>query len=95
MQLADTTNKSEDLTAVIVDIAKRFRLKTVAEGIETADVALAAHEMDCDIGQGYYWSKPVPFDELLTLLNESREDGDDTFGHKSSDKDQARLMATS
>ena len=74
MQLAETSEKARDLVAAIVDIANRFRLQTIAEGIETAEVETTVREMRCDIGQGYLWSKPISFDALLELLDGERND---------------------
>ena len=43
-------------------------LGTVAEGIETGEQLALVCELGCDIGQGYYFSRPCPADELYTLL---------------------------
>ena len=40
-------------------------MKTVAEGIETEEIMNFFIEHSCDIGQGYYWSKPVVLDEFI------------------------------
>lgn len=68
MQLKSTPNKANDLTAAIIDIAKRFQLKTVAEGIETQEVAQILRGMKCEVGQGFHWSKPVSLESLLVFL---------------------------
>ncbi|CAA6813734.1 MAG: diguanylate cyclase/phosphodiesterase (GGDEF & EAL domains) with PAS/PAC sensor(s), partial [uncultured Thiotrichaceae bacterium] len=68
MQLTNTPNKANDLTAAIIDIAKRFQLKTIAEGIETPEIAQILRSMKCEVGQGFYWSKPVPLESLLVFL---------------------------
>jgi EAL domain-containing protein (putative c-di-GMP-specific phosphodiesterase class I) len=43
-------------------------LETVAEGIEDEATLKKLITLGCDIGQGYYWSKPVPEDVLSELL---------------------------
>lgn len=68
MPLDDASHKAHVLVAAIIDIAKRFQLKTVAEGIENLKVATKLQEMKCDVAQGFYWSKPVPIDSVLNLL---------------------------
>ena len=45
---------------VVIDVAKRLHISTVAEGIETAEHVQLMQEMHCDYGQGYYYSKPIP-----------------------------------
>lgn len=68
MQLESTPGKANDLVAAIIDIAKRFNLKTVAEGVETTEVVHILRNMQCDAGQGFLWSKPVPLTTILTFL---------------------------
>jgi EAL domain-containing protein (putative c-di-GMP-specific phosphodiesterase class I) len=46
---------------------------TVAEGIENEAALAKLIELGCDIGQGYYWSKPVRHAEIKTLLNVNRQ----------------------
>ncbi|MGB1255273.1 MAG: putative bifunctional diguanylate cyclase/phosphodiesterase [Thiolinea sp.] len=73
MQLTDTSDKARDLVSAIIDIAKRFQLKTVAEGIENSEIATILQGMKCDVAQGYYWSRPVPISSILTLLQNSSQ----------------------
>lgn len=35
-------------------------MKTVAEGIETQAVATMLHQARCDLGQGYFFARPLP-----------------------------------
>jgi len=51
----------------VVDLAHVLGLTTVAEGVENAQAAERLREYGCDIGQGYFFSRPVPFDELLKI----------------------------
>jgi len=74
MPLDDASDKAHDLVSAIIDIAKRFQLKVVAEGIENIKVATKLQEMKCDVAQGFYWSRPIPINSLLDLL----EDGGST-----------------
>ncbi len=47
------------LCETIVELAKRFELKTVAEGIETVHESHKLQGIGCDIGQGYLFAKPM------------------------------------
>ena len=47
---------------LIVGLAKTVGLKVVAEGIETRAQLDMLREMGCDLGQGYYFSKPMDVD---------------------------------
>jgi EAL domain-containing protein (putative c-di-GMP-specific phosphodiesterase class I) len=68
------TNCHEDkvnggLCETIVALAKRFDLKTVAEGIEKGEEAEKLAAIGCDIGQGYLFAKPMPKDAFLAALS--------------------------
>ena len=66
-----TTNERD---AAIVDaiilLARALGLKTVAEGIETPDQLEFLKEKGCDLAQGFYFSKPVPADEMEKLIHQ-------------------------
>ena len=56
---------SEDLSdgaivEAVIAMAKALDLHVVAEGVETQTHAQQLHELGCDLGQGYFFSKPVP-----------------------------------
>ncbi|MDQ1521364.1 MAG: hypothetical protein QOI55_2437 [Actinomycetota bacterium] len=52
----------------IIDLARNLRLRVVAEGVETADAWAALRNMDCDIAQGYFISRPLPADQFANWL---------------------------
>jgi EAL domain-containing protein (putative c-di-GMP-specific phosphodiesterase class I) len=56
------------IVRAIIDMARRLKLKTVAEGVETAAQAALLCEWGCDYGQGYFYSKPVKAHHCRTLL---------------------------
>jgi EAL domain-containing protein (putative c-di-GMP-specific phosphodiesterase class I) len=41
----------------------------VAEGIETGEQAKILQEMNCQLGQGYYFSKPLAEEDFLKWTN--------------------------
>lgn len=56
------------ITSAVIAMSHRLHLKVVAEGIETReqlDYLLAHH---CEYGQGYYFSKAIPLDDITKLL---------------------------
>ena len=63
----------EPLVKAIINMAASLGLKTVAEGIEDEATLKKLIALGCDIGQGYYWSKPVPQDVLSELLRERQK----------------------
>ncbi|GAC1491706.1 MAG: hypothetical protein NVS1B2_03530 [Vulcanimicrobiaceae bacterium] len=56
------------LAEMFVELTRRFALVSVAEGIETEDQARWLTDHGCLIGQGYLFSRPVPFARLEELL---------------------------
>ena len=56
------------LCETIVELAKRFELKVVAEGIETTHESHKLQGLGCDIGQGYLFAKPMPKDQFVAVL---------------------------
>jgi EAL domain-containing protein (putative c-di-GMP-specific phosphodiesterase class I) len=66
--VAPMAESEHDYTIVksTLQMAQGLGLKVVAEGIEDEQVATMLNELHCDIGQGYYWSKPLPAGELFS-----------------------------
>jgi diguanylate cyclase (GGDEF)-like protein len=52
----------------VVGLAKQLQMNTVAEGVETADHLRTVSEVGCEV-QGFYFSKPVPANEVQGVLN--------------------------
>ncbi|WP_304543609.1 EAL domain-containing protein [Sulfurimonas microaerophilic] len=61
--------EDNELIETILNIAKRFKLEVVAEGVETYEQSLFLSEKECDFFQGYYCSKAVNGEEFTKLLN--------------------------
>jgi EAL domain-containing protein (putative c-di-GMP-specific phosphodiesterase class I) len=55
------------LCEVFVELAKRFGLKTVAEGIESTHESHKLQALGCDIGQGYLFAKPMSKAKLIGI----------------------------
>jgi EAL domain-containing protein (putative c-di-GMP-specific phosphodiesterase class I) len=62
--------ESSALTAAVIDLASILNLKPVAEGIERADQLQRLLDLDCDLGQGYLFARPLEPAALKTLLEE-------------------------
>lgn len=55
-----------DMVKAIINIAKIFNLEVQAEGVETLEHLQILKELSADIAQGYYYSKPVNIDDVLS-----------------------------
>jgi len=63
------SEQDEPLVKAIIHMAASLGLRTVAEGIEDEATLERLIMLGCDIGQGYYWSKPISINALPELLN--------------------------
>jgi hypothetical protein len=54
------------LVSTIIILAHAFKLKVVAEGVETEEQSRQLRSLDCDEMQGYLFSNPVPIDIFVT-----------------------------
>ena len=62
-------NKKDNyIYKTVIDLAHAFGLSVVAEGIETLEQKDFLIDTNCDIGQGYYYSRPVPPNEIEQIL---------------------------
>jgi predicted signal transduction protein with EAL and GGDEF domain len=51
-----------------ISLAHNLNLKVVAEGVEIEDQALLLKQLGCDQAQGFFYSPPVPADQLARML---------------------------
>src|SRR5262249_7788578 len=56
------------IVEIIIVLARKLGLKTVAEGVEDADTMNALFDMGCDYIQGFYLSRPKPAADLHDIL---------------------------
>mgnify|MGYP001256739730 CR=1 FL=1 len=56
------------IASTIVRMGKSLRLKVLAEGVETAEQLAWLKAQDCDLAQGYLFSRPLPAAEMAELL---------------------------
>ncbi|MHB8098311.1 MAG: putative bifunctional diguanylate cyclase/phosphodiesterase [Sulfuricurvum sp.] len=65
--------KQKLLIKLMVDIAKNLNLTVVAEGVETLSQRKILEEMNCDLYQGYLFSKTVTKEEFQKLCTLSTD----------------------
>jgi len=66
-QIATSPDDCLIVTAVI-GIGRSLNLRVVAEGVETLEELNFLKARDCDEAQGYYFSRPVPAEKFVALL---------------------------
>ena len=56
------------IVRAVVQMAHSLSLTTIAEGVETAEMAQALLAYGCDEAQGYHYGRPMPAEELSAFL---------------------------
>ncbi len=63
-----TDSDTASIVTAIIAMAHTLNLKTIAEGIETEEQWKFLRLLRCNMGQGYYISKPLPAEDAIKLL---------------------------
>jgi diguanylate cyclase (GGDEF)-like protein/PAS domain S-box-containing protein len=61
--------ESEKIVDAIQVLAKNLNILTVAEGVEDGETVAMLGKMGCDLGQGYFFAKPMPKEEAGRLVS--------------------------
>lgn len=68
-------SNEEDLAIVssIVSLGHNLGMEVIAEGIESLNQYHALCNVDCDLGQGFYLSRPIPPNDFIKFLEEKEQ----------------------
>jgi diguanylate cyclase (GGDEF)-like protein len=58
------------IAELIIEMAHRLDLNVIAEVVETVDQRDELRRMGCDVGQGYYFNRPLHPDQVAALLRQ-------------------------
>lgn len=61
-------HEDQNITKAIIHLGHSLDLKIIAEGVELEEQESFLTELHCDFLQGYYFSKPIPLQDLLEFL---------------------------
>lgn len=59
----------------IIGLADGLGCRVTAEGVESADTAAWLAEAGCQCAQGYLFSKPLPYEELVNRHQRNADTG--------------------
>lgn len=65
---SEPTPRHQTIAASIIGLSRLLDLRAIAEGIETPEQLDWLRSLDCEYGQGYFFSKPVPASDAEKLL---------------------------
>lgn len=74
-----TNSKSQNIIISFIDLAKRLNIHVVAEGIETSEQLNFLKSVNCDMVQGYIFSKPLPLNEFEKWADSRENKCDDSL----------------
>jgi diguanylate cyclase (GGDEF)-like protein/PAS domain S-box-containing protein len=66
---ANSPFKNRAITQAIVTLAQSLGMEVIAEGIETREQLQQLKQLNCEYGQGYLFSKPLPSSDAEILLS--------------------------
>ena len=64
----ENSETDRKLVTLILDIAKFLDVSVVAEGVETEGQLAILRSGNCDLVQGYFFSRPLPPEEFEQLI---------------------------
>lgn len=75
--ISDIPTDPNDMAIVkaVIAMAHSLGIQVIAEGVETRDQLEFLRAQNCDAAQGYYFSRPVPSDEFVQLLEQDGHQG--------------------
>jgi EAL domain-containing protein (putative c-di-GMP-specific phosphodiesterase class I) len=66
--ISSGSQKDRSIIKSIIQLAKNLGIATLAEGVEAKDQFMYLQEIGCNYMQGYHFYKPMPANELESIL---------------------------
>lgn len=73
------TENNLEIVETIVSLARGLGLKVIAEGVETEIQLAQLRKLNCEGAQGFYFSKPIRFQEVQEYIAQASENLPNTF----------------
>lgn len=73
VQPISSDSQSLGVIPAILAIAKTFNMQVIAEGVETLEQAEHLKQLNCPLGQGYFFAKPLPAQEVEAYLQQQEK----------------------
>lgn len=64
-----SNKQQQHIVNAIIQMSRAMNLENVAEGVETAEIAVELKAKGCAYGQGYYWAPPLPAKDFIKRLH--------------------------
>lgn len=63
-----TQENSRNIVKTVIDLCRNLKFDCVVEGVETAEQIEIIDRLGCSMMQGYFFSKPMPQDQIATYI---------------------------
>lgn len=73
VNLMSESIENNEIVNTIIKLARSLRMRIIAEGIETSAQAETLRSRECDFGQGFLYSKPLPAEAAHRFLRDGLE----------------------
>ena len=67
-------DRARNMLKMVISIAKAMNMPVIAEGVEEKAEVDILKEMGCDVIQGFYFSKPLPVEDMNRMIEEKIND---------------------
>ena len=69
----DENVKSKTILSSIIKLGHDLSIPVLAEGVETTEQKTWLEQNGCDYGQGFWFSRPLPLEQLTPFLEKNKE----------------------
>ena len=66
-----SANANRTIVRTVIEMAHSLGMRAVAEGVEEPEIDALLKLMGCDLGQGYYYGRPMPADAVPGFVRAS------------------------
>lgn len=79
--IRDLLDDADDaaIVAAVVGLGKNLGMKLIAEGVETSAQVEFLAQHGCDLGQGYFFARPMPAEDVPAYMGPRRGDSADVL----------------
>ena len=66
---AETDHRGRVIVEAIISMASKIQLHTICEGVETKQQRDFLKEAGCEMVQGFFYARPMPYEDFAALLD--------------------------
>lgn len=71
--MMDESSANREVIKTVISLARTLGLKVVAEGIETEEQKDKLYDLGCDLGQGYFFARPMAAEQFEAFVSKIPE----------------------